>query len=528
MISIKNLLKLNPIKSLTIILSCIFSTLLTVFVRYNLTWQADALRENRIQIFLILSLISLIAFIIASALSHFGNYFLLDKVIQKYSHLIRKGLLERYGSEINTSKVENDLINNIEIVENQYFGLLAALFENICLFIFSVIAILSINWIILLCTLILSIGLLKLPNLFKRILQKRSIAMSKQTQTFLETIANWMAGLDVLRRFNRYNVYSDKLGQASIKYTDKYLENIKIGKIVSLVIIVSNVIAQLLIFALTGALILNNQITIGVIFSIGGLIGYTFSYVVIIANGLSQMKSSRAVVEQLNKQLAKTSTNNKIEKNVEFVKYTVSNLSIKFSNGVKIQYPDIEIKKGDKVLLTGPSGSGKTTFFKLILGKLEANNGAIECIDKFNEKYQIIQNQVEYIPQDPVLMPASIINNITMFNPNLKNAALEIIKKVKFETDISKFKDGINTIIQVDKDNLSGGQKQKVVLARTLLYKKPLILVDEGTSAIDAKIAKEILKTVTNIDATVIVIAHNLNDEMKHLFDQEIKLKPLS
>ena len=203
-------------------------------------------------------------------------------------------------------------------------------------------------------------------------------------------------------------------------------------------------------------------------------------------------------------------------------------MSVKFSNGVDIRYPNIEINRGDKILLTGPSGSGKTTFFKLFLNQLEANTGMIGTIDRFGKKHPIDQNKVAYIPQEPILMPVSIIDNITMFEPSLKESALKVIKKVNFKKDILKFKDGINTIVQVDKNNISGGQKQKIVLARTLLYEKPLLLVDEGTSAIDANSAQEILKTVTNIDATVIVIAHNLSEEMKQLFDKEIKLESLN
>ncbi|MCT7690875.1 MAG: hypothetical protein N5837_06745, partial [Lactobacillus crispatus] len=84
MFSIKNLLKLNPIRSTIIITSCLISSLLTVFVRYNLTWQADLLKENNIQGFLYLSLISLIAYILSSILSNFGNYFLLTKSVQEY------------------------------------------------------------------------------------------------------------------------------------------------------------------------------------------------------------------------------------------------------------------------------------------------------------------------------------------------------------------------------------------------------------------------------------------------------------
>lgn len=190
MFSIKNLLKLNPIRSTIIITSCLISSLLTVFVRYNLTWQADLLKENNIQGFLYLSLISLIAYILSSILSNFGNYFLLTKSVQEYLHSIRGAMLKRYSNNIDSSKVQNDLINNLETAENQYLFLVAALLEYIFLFIFSVVAILSLNWIIVLSTLILALILLKLPDMFKNVVGKTSIANSEQTQKFLADISN--------------------------------------------------------------------------------------------------------------------------------------------------------------------------------------------------------------------------------------------------------------------------------------------------------------------------------------------------
>lgn len=524
MFSIKNLLKLNPIRSTIIITSCLISSLLTVFVRYNLTWQADLLKENNIQGFLYLSLISLIAYILSSILSNFGNYFLLTKSVQEYLHSIRGAMLKRYSNNIDSSKVQNDLINNLETAGNQYLFLVAALLEYIFLFIFSVVAISSLNWIIVLSTLILALILLKLPDMFKNVVGKTSIANSEQTQKFLADISNWTRGLDVLHRFNLRDVYLSKLNSAGTSYTKVYLKNVKINKNVSLIVVLSNVIAQLLISALTGMLILHNKLSIGAFFSIGGLIGYTFSYVVIISNGLVQMKNGKAIVDQINSQLEEPLFHEKAEKNYKDVKYLISNLSKNFSSMTKIIYPDIEINQGDKILLTGPSGIGKSTLFKLILGELTPTSGSIVAVDKDGQKHKIIRNQIGYISQEPVLMPASIIDNITMFNPNMKKKALNIIDKVKLKKDILNFKDGINTIVTTDKSNISGGQKQKIVLARTLLYNKPLILVDEATSAIDARNAKEILRTVTKVDATVIVIAHNLTNDTRRLFDKEIKL----
>ena len=315
MFSIKNLLKLNPIRSTIIITSCLISSLLTVFVRYNLTWQADLLKENNIQGFLYLSLISLIAYILSSILSNFGNYFLLTKSVQEYLHSIRGAMLKRYSNNIDSSKVQNDLINNLETAGNQYLFLVAALLEYIFLFIFSVVAILSLNWIIVLSTLILALILLKLPDMFKNVVGKTSIANSEQTQKFLADISNWTRGLDVLHRFNLRDVYLSKLNSAGTSYTKVYLKNVKINKNVSLIVVLSNVIAQLLISALTGMLILHNKLSIGAFFSIGGLIGYTFSYVVIISNGLVQMKNGKAIVDQINSQLEEPLFHEKAEKN---------------------------------------------------------------------------------------------------------------------------------------------------------------------------------------------------------------------
>lgn len=271
MFSIKNLLKLNPIRSTIIITSCLISSLLTVFVRYNLTWQADLLKENNIQGFLYLSLISLIAYILSSILSNFGNYFLLTKSVQEYLHSIRGAMLKRYSNNIDSSKVQNDLINNLETAENQYLFLVAALLEYIFLFIFSVVAILSLNWIIVLSTLILALILLKLPDMFKNVVGKTSIANSEQTQKFLADISNWTRGLDVLHRFNLRDVYLSKLNSAGTSYTKVYLKNVKINKNVSLIVVLSNVIAQLLISALTGMLILHNKLSIGAFFQYWGI-----------------------------------------------------------------------------------------------------------------------------------------------------------------------------------------------------------------------------------------------------------------
>ena len=132
--------------------------------------------------------------------------------------------------------------------------------------------------------------------------------------------------------------------------------------------------------------------------------------------------------------------------------------------------------------------------------------------------------QVGNLPQDPIVFPASIKDNITMFDNKLDPKVNEVIKSVNFSDDIAKFTDGVNEALNLDKLNISGGQRQKIVLARAKIHDSEIILIDEGTSAIDQMATMNILHNLIKTPATIVFIAHNFNDEMRKLFDREIHL----
>ena len=84
---------------------------------------------------------------------------------------------------------------------------------------------------------------------------------------------------------------------------------------------------------------------------------------------------------------------------------------------------------------------------------------------------------------------------------------------------------GINTVVDLKNENLSGGQRQKVVLARSEIHHQPFVLMDEVTSAIDQKATEKIIDELLKTDQTVLMIAHNFTPELKAKFDHEIKLE---
>src|SRR5699024_8097521 len=133
--------------------------------------------------------------------------------------------------------------------------------------------------------------------------------------------------------------------------------------------------------------------------------------------------------------------------------------------------------------------------------------------------------EIGYLPQDPVLFPVTIVENITMFNSKLLNRVKSAIEKGEFAGDIAKFSAGMETKIDLDQLNVSGGQRQKIVLARSMVHQSELILIDDATSAIDKASMMKILRHLTMTDASVVFIANNFNQEMHQLFDREIHLK---
>ena len=116
------------------------------------------------------------------------------------------------------------------------------------------------------------------------------------------------------------------------------------------------------------------------------------------------------------------------------------------------------------------------------------------------------------------------MNNITMFDPALASAAKASAADVQLIEAFSGWPQGLETPVDLVGDNLSGGQQQKVVLARAEVHSSQLLLIDEGTSAIDQAASQAILHELLKSKRTVVLIAHNLPAKERALFDRELAL----
>lgn len=199
--------------------------------------------------------------------------------------------------------------------------------------------------------------------------------------------------------------------------------------------------------------------------------------------------------------------------------------SINF-NSVSFRYPEnknftlrdvtIQINRGDRVGIVGPSGGGKTTLVDLASGLLKPISGAVKVdgVDIFNSKEW--RNSIAYVPQNIFLFDASIRSNIT-FGVGLKHVdedrLIDAVERAQMSSFVRSLPDGLETIVGERGTRLSGGQVQRIGIARALYKKVNFLILDEATSAVDGKTESALVDSLVALDPglTLVMIAHRLS-----------------
>ena len=206
----------------------------------------------------------------------------------------------------------------------------------------------------------------------------------------------------------------------------------------------------------------------------------------------------------------------------------LENSKISFKN-VSFKYPETNLQALKGVSFTidsamtlgivGKTGSGKTTIVDLITRSYDLNSGEIFIGDKVISSYDLkfLRSFISYVPQSPFLFSDTIMENIKFgdFYAN-EDEVIKVAKNSSIHTDISRFKDQYETILGERGVNLSGGQIQRITIARALLKKSEILILDDCLSSVDAKTERKILSEIkkTKTNETVIIVSHKVSSVM--------------
>lgn len=193
----------------------------------------------------------------------------------------------------------------------------------------------------------------------------------------------------------------------------------------------------------------------------------------------------------------------------------ISRVSFRYSEEGPLVLDDVSIrvKKGEFVAFVGPSGSGKSTIFRILLGFEKPQSGAVyyDSQDLTGLDVGSVRRQLGVVLQNGKLMPGDIFTNIVGSSPRTLDEAWEAARMAGLAEDIKAMPMGMQTVISEGAGTISGGQRQRLMIARALVNRPAVLLFDEATSALDNQTQAIVANSVRELDATRIVIAHRLS-----------------
>ena len=359
-----------------------------------------------------------------------------------------------------------------------------------------------------------------LPNFFNKVLGKTQQIVMESTTAYNETVSDLLNGYEVVKTYHAEEQMLHKFSIAAQKLERRkeHFSSLMAG--VYGVTTLSSVVVQFFIMGLAGFFAVKGYITIGSIVAVTQLTGQVISPAFELSANISELKSARPVLDTLHTlshpEIHEKKTGHKLKKHI-----SLRNVSFKYDDRTILKNVSATFEKGKKYAILGKSGSGKSTLLKLLAGYYPEFEGEI-CTDEI----AALPDRLAMIHQKTFLFNDSVRNNLTLCKSYTENEISEVIKKAGLKEVMEHLPQGLDTIIEENGSNFSGGECQRLAIARALLSGKDILLMDEATSALDEQTANAVESSILSLeDITCISVTHRLSRENMKKYSAVLKME---
>ncbi len=329
-------------------------------------------------------------------------------------------------------------------------------------------------------------------------------------------IQDSLMGVDVIKYFGAEKAETDKINNHLVKMQKISIKRNLMTSLSSETMMFIGAIGGFVVLLISGLDIIKGSFTIGSYMAFSAYIGKLYGPTQIFANIGISFQPAKVALERVNELMGLAGEDDgknlraidRIARQIEF-----RNVSFAYENKTVLNNLCFRINKGDKILITGPNGSGKSTIVKLLLGLYKAGKGSIfiDDIEIAEVSLSSLRQQFSIVSQNTFLFNDSIRNNILYSKPE---ASEEDIQQAMNLSGVNEFvytlDNGLATEIGERGAKLSGGEKQKISIARAILRGSEFIILDEATTHLDKESEKNINALIQNnfFDKTCIIITH--------------------
>lgn len=529
-------MKQNKVLLLFTILTSIIASLGYVFMAVLLQKLLDIAVEKNIQQFIPMVLFSIFYFVMLGIFLYLQSLLskrITCKIIKQIRTDVFKGIVSQSMGDFgkrNTADYLSIITNDVKMIEDNFLLPFFEVVQYTVIFISSFVLMIYFDVIVTIVVFVAITLMFLVPSLLGKELEKRQNTLSSQLADFTTKLKDILSGFEIIKSYSMKQYVIQKFDKEN---SDTIHTKYSVDKLFALNEGLSSFLAlmvQIVVLFLSAYFIITERITVGTLLGMVQVSSNLANPLIMIFTNIPKIKSIQPIIEKLTV-LSKYELNEVPKKQSATFNsvVSISNLSFAYEKQNRVlDKINLHIEKGKKYVIVGKSGCGKTTLVKLLAGYYTEYSGKIlydnTDLNMMNEN-DIVQLS-SIIHQNIYMFNESVYDNICLHEDYSKESIDKAVKASGLNDVIKKLPEGLLYEAGENGSNLSGGQKQRIAVARALIRNKPILILDEGTSAIDMQTAYDIENHLLKIEGlTIITITHNLKKELLELYDNIIYME---
>ena len=458
------------------------------------------------------------------------NQTLMVKFVGKIMYGIREKTMARITanqvSEFGQNKVSSytsNLLNDVELIEINLIEPFFDLISQIIVVIISSAVILYYQPTVFLI-IILGSGLVFLiPTLMSKKLQEKQLALSEKSENLTESVTDILNGFATVKATQTLPYFLKDFQRTNQKYTQSRISS---GQWIMSNYATSATLGLFVQYAavLTAIwFIMQGAISIGIMLTMVQTMNTLVYPLIGIFQLIPQMKSTKPIVQKIeNLSKGQDDHQSDLPKRVFNERITLNHISVKLNDKTILNDISLSLIKNKKYLIIGPSGSGKSTLANVLAGFITNFDGEISVDDQVVNANDQMFDIVAYVNQSPYLFNMTVEQNIVMY----KKVDNDKLEKVLLDSGAKQFlTNGTQLANQITSNgtNYSGGERQRIAIARGLYQQKPLLVLDESLSGLNSSLAHDVENSLLNHDdLTLLYITHKFDMALLKRYDEII------
>lgn len=397
---------------------------------------------------------------------------------------------------------------NFSVIEQKVLQNRIAIMDSVICIVLAILVLLYMNPLMA----VISIAAMAIPSLLPRLFTKALGAAQQtvieSTTAYNEKVSDLLNGYEVIKTYHAAGeILPQFSASASQLESNKEHFSSLMGTLYGLTTFAS-VAVQFLVMSLAGFFAVKGYITIGSIVAVTQLTGQVISPAFELSAKISELKSAKPVLETM-RSLSNPAVPEKSAVRPLKDRISLQDISFRYADRSILNNVSATFEKGKKYAIIGKSGSGKSTLLKLLAGYYPEYDGQI-----YTDENAALPDESAMIHQNTFLFKDSIRNNLTMWKPYSEQEIMEAVKKAGLTEFVAALPQGLDTLATENGSNFSGGECQRIAIARALLSGKDILLMDEATSALDEQTANAVERSILSLEnITCISVTHRLAPE---------------